>query len=311
MKTTGFALLLTAIAAHGDILSDFSPFLGSPNPDYDPAHLEPGTAVDDPSYAPFSPADSDFGVQQVLGETPDRAPVNVFFNFDVNYTDNAPAATRALEDGSFYFSALVGAAWQPHIANGWFGDVGIFQEFYEFDKGDAIDFQNMQPYIGVVKNLVDLDDTIFFARYEYQRLTTGSFSDSTYSAQRIRTGLQKTLFLTSRQQLAASLSGAFDLDANPERLERNEYASELTYTFWLTDALSTTAMWRCAYWDFDNGGRHDWNNLAGIELNYRICENATAYTSVYYSDNDSNSPLGVNDFQSWQVGLGIGLNYSF
>jgi hypothetical protein len=311
MKTTGFAFLLTVIAVQGDVLSDFSPFLGSPNPDYDPGQLEPGTAVSDPSYAPFSPADSDFGTQQVLGETPERAPLRFFFNLDVNYTDNAPAAVRALEDGSFYVSTLIGASWQPHIANGWFADVGFFQEFYEFDKGDAIDFENMQPYVGVVKNLVDLDDTVFFARYEYQRLTTGSFSTSSYSAQRIRTGLQKSLFVTSRQQLAAGISAAFDIDANPEFLERNEYAGELSYTYWLSDALSATALWRCAYWDFDNAGRHDWNNLVGLELTYRFCTHASVYSSIYYSDNNSNSPFGANDFQSWQVGLGIGINYSF
>lgn len=311
MKTPGIALLFTTFAVQGDVLSDFSSFLGSPNPDYDPARFDPGNALADPSYAPFSPADSDFGVQQILGVTPDRAPVYFFLNLDVNYTDNAPATTRALEESSLFVSTTIGASWQPKIANGWFADIGIFQEFYEFDQGDAIDFQNMQPYIGVVKNLVDLDDTVFFARYEYQRLTTGSISDSSYSAQRIRTGLQKTLFLTSRQQLAGGVSAAFDLDANPERLERNEYAVELTYTWWFSDALSTTALWRGAYWDFDNAGRHDFNQIAGIELNYRICDNVFAYSSVYYSNNDSNAPFGVNDFQSWQIGLGLGLNYSF
>ena len=311
MKAPGFALLLSSFAVHGDVLSDFSGFLGSPGPDYDPGHLVPDAAVDDPAYAPFSPADSDFGVQQVLGARPECAPVDIFFNLDVNYTDNAPAAARALEDKSLFVSALLGASWRPHIAHGWFADIGAFGEIFRFDQGDATDFENMQPHLGVVKTLVDLDDTVFFARYEYQRLTVGSLSESNYSAQRIRTGLQKSLFLTARQQLAGGISAAFDLDANPEQLERIEYAVDLTYTWWISDQLAATAAWRGSYWDFDNGGRRDWNHIAGIELTYRICEHASVYSNIYYSSNDSNTPFGVNDFESWQAGLGLGLNYQF
>ncbi|MEM1085233.1 MAG: hypothetical protein AAGI48_14065 [Verrucomicrobiota bacterium] len=311
MKASGFVFLLTSLAVHADVLSDFSPFLRTPGPDYSPADLEPDQAADDPSYVPFSPADSDFGVQQVLGARPERAPVYFFFNLDLNYTDNAPAPTRALEEGSWFASALVGASWRPHLGHGWFADVGAFAEFFQFEQGNATDFENMQPHLGVVKTLVDLDDTVFYARYEYQRLTSGSISETDYSAQRIRTGLRKDLYLDSRQQLAAGISAAFDLDANPERLERIEYAAELTYTWWFTDAISATALWRGAFWDFDNGGREDWNHTAGVELTCRLCENASIYTNLYYSNNDSNTPLGVNDFESWQAGLGLGLNYQF
>ncbi|MEP4079787.1 hypothetical protein [Haloferula sp.] len=311
MKALGIALLLSSVAVHGDVLSNFSPFLGSPEPDYSPQDLVPDQSMEDARYAPFSPADSDFGVQQVLGARPDRAPVNFFLNFDLNYTDNAPAPTPAMEDGSWFSSILIGASWQPHIACGWFADVGITQEFFDFDEGNATDFENMQPYFGVVKNLVDLDDTIFYARYEYQRLTLGSFSNSNYSGQRLRAGLQKSLFVTSRQQLAGSISTAYEFKSDPGRFERMEYAAELTYTWWFTDDLAGTASYRAAYWDFDSFGRHDWNHTAGVELTYRICKNASAYTNVYYSNNDSNSAFGVNDFEAWQAGLGIGLNYSF
>lgn len=311
MKITGFAFLLTALAAHGDILSNTSPFLGSPDPQYNPKNLEPETALDDPSHAPFSPADSDFGVQQVLGDTPHRAPVKFFINFDLQYTENAPTTLPALSDGSYLFSSLIGASWQPLIANGWFADIGATQELYDFDNGDALDFENMMPYIGVVKNIVDLDDTIFYARYEYQRITDGSISDSDYSAQRVRTGLQKMLYMTSRQQLAAGVSAAFDVDANPERLERKEYAVELTYTYLFTDALSATAKYRLAKWEFDDSGREDRNNVIGIELAYSLCKNATVYTSVYYTDHNSNQLFGVNDSQTWQTGIGLGMNYSF
>lgn len=304
-------LLLVPLAARADVLSDSAPFIGSPGPDYDAGEFVPPQAGDEPVPAPFSPADSDFGVQQILGTYDGPPPVNVFGYLDFNYTDNAPAPTRALEEGSYYFSALLGADWRPRLAGGWFADIGLYQEIYRFDQGDALDFENFQTYAGVVKTLVDLDDTVFYARYEYQRLTSGSISETDYSAQRIRTGLQKALFTRARQQFAGGISVAYDIDANPERLERIEYAADLSYTYWLLSDLSATASWRAAYWDFDNGGREDWNHIAGLALAWRLCPHATAYTQVFYSTNDSNSPLGINDFEAWTAGVGIGLNLSF
>ncbi|BCX49534.1 hypothetical protein HAHE_34420 [Haloferula helveola] len=311
MKAPGLILFLTCLAAPGDILSDSSAFLGSRSPEYDPGEFVPGVAAENPVRVPFSPADSDFGVQQILGTYDGPPPIRAFGYFDVNYTDNAPAPTRALEDGSWYVSGLVGADWRPLLGSGWFADLGVVQEFYRFDNGNALDFESFQTHAGVVKTLVDIDDTLLYARYEYQRLTTGSWSETDYSAQRIRAGLQKDLFVRSRHQLAGGISIAYDLDANPERLERIEYAAELSYTWWIRDDLGATASWRGAYWDFDNLGREDWNHTVGLELAWRFSSNATAYSHVFYSNNDSNTPLGANDFEAWTAGVGIGLNLSF
>jgi hypothetical protein len=32
---------------------------------------------------------------------------------------------------------------------------------------------------------------------------------------------------------------------------------------------------------------------------------------VFYTNIDSNAASGANDFEAWQSGLGLGLNYSF
>lgn len=311
MKAPCLLLLALPATLHGDILSDFGTFTGSSSPEYNANDFLSDQAVDNPAQAPFSPADSDFGVQQILGTYDGPPPVYFFANVDLAFTNNAPAQARALEDESWYLSELIGMSWQPRIGAGWFADVGLVQEFYQFESGNALDFENFHGHLGVVKTLVDLDDTVFYSRYEYQRLTTGSWSTGSYSAQRIRTGLQKDLFVRSQHHLGAGISASFDIDANPERLERNEYAVDLSYTYWIFNNLRTTASWRGAYWDFDQGGRQDWNHTAGVELAWNITPNATAYTSVYYSDNDSNSPLGVNDFSAWQVGVGLGLVLSF
>ena len=194
---------------------------------------------------------------------------------------------------------------------GWFADMGVSQEFYEFEDSSALDFENFAPYIGVMKNIVALDDTTFYARYEYQRITTGSIGDSEYSAQRVRVGLQKVLFSTPRQQLSAGVNAAYDLSAGPDALERDEYAVELSYSYAITHKLTATLMGRSAIWNFDQGGRDDRVHIAGLDLSYNLNENTTVSAGVYYTNNDSNTPFGVNDSQSWQGGLSVGLNHTF
>jgi hypothetical protein len=267
--------------------------------------------VQDPQYAPFSPADSDLGVQQMLGTYSGRSPVNVTFDTSISYTDNAPGTTPLNDDPALFSASRLAVFWRPRIAYGWFADVGLAQELFRFEGSKAVDFENFEPYLGVVKSIPDLDDLLVFARYEYQRITTGSLSDSGYSAQRIRTGVQKALFLASRYQLTAGLDASFDLTADEDTQKRNEYAADVTYTYWLSDHLSSNLSWTGSNWDFRNGGREDWNHIFGLELIWTPCRNASIYANVFYTNHDSNEALGANDFEAWQSGLGFGINYSF
>ena len=313
MKISYILLIPVFIAAslHADVLSELSPFLGSSRPDYDPASIEPDSAAENPGYAPFSPADSDLGVQQILGSYRGRPPVKVSFDTSVSYINNAPGATPGGDDASWFSASRLAVSWHPRIAYGWFADIGLAQELYRYEGNKAVDFENFQPCLGVVKSVPELDDLVFFARYEYQRITTGSLSDSNYSAQRIRTGLQKDLLQASRYQLSAGVDAAFDINANEDSLKRNEYSADLSYTYWFSDHLSSTLSWMASIWDFRHDGREDLSNIVGLELTWTPCRNARIYTNVFYTNNNSNSALGANDFEAWQSGVGFGLNYSF
>lgn len=313
MKSSQFLIIPVFIAAsvHADVLSDLSPFFGSSRPDYDPASLQADSAMENPGYAPFSPADSDLGVQQVLGSYPGCSPLNVIFDTSVSYTDNAPGKTALDNEAAWFSASRLAVFWRPRIAYGWFADIGLAQEVYRFEGSSAVDFENFNPYIGVVKSIPELDDLVFFTRYEYQRITTGSLSESDYSAQRIRTGLQKNLLLASRYQLSAGVDAAFDIDANPEVLERNTYSADVSYTYWFADRLSATLSWRGSVWDFRHNGRDDLNQVVGLELSWTPCQNARIYTNVFYTKINFDAAYGTNDYEAWQSGIGLGLNYSF
>ncbi len=303
-------IFLTA-SAQADILSSLSPYLSNSRPDYDPASIETNSAMGNPSYAPMSPADSDFGVQQVLGSYSGLPPVTVTFDTSLSYTDNAPGASPSAQEPSWFSASRLAVSWVPRIAYGWFADIGLSQELYRFEGNKAVDFENFQPYLGVVKSIPELDDLVFYTRYEYQRLTTGSISESDYNAQTIRTGLQKDIFLTAKYQLSAGIDAAFDLSTNDDSLEHNEYSVDISYTYWLADRLSSTLSWTGTMWDFHDDGREDWTNIVGLELAWMPCKNARLFTNVFYTNSNSNTANGANDFEAWQSGIGVGFNYAF
>lgn len=312
-------LLLVPSIASAEVAA-FERFLGASRPNYDPTELEAREVDSGRDFAPFSPADSDLGVQEILGQYKRLPPVRVEVTSDFYWTDNAPAATRSLDDESWLWAGRVAASWQPRIASGWFADLGVDQQMFQFDQGDAVDFENLQVYAGVVKMLPDLDDLILFGRFEYQILTVDTFDNTAYETPRVRVGAQKVLFNTPHHHIAAGISGAFDLGADPDVLERNDYSVDLHYTWFITDHVSTTLSYQANWWDFDQptpgffGGtkdRRDFNQVAGLELAYQPWKNARLYTSLFFSDSNSNSPFGVNDSQAWMGGVGIGGVFEF
>ncbi|MBC8127930.1 MAG: hypothetical protein H8M99_12385 [Gloeobacteraceae cyanobacterium ES-bin-144] len=310
-----FHLLLLSIffpaVVSADVLSELSPFLRNTNLNYDPTDFDPDVAVEGPVYAPFSPADSDLGFQQILGTYKGRPPVYVVFDTSLNYTDNAPGLTQASDNESWFSATRLAISWRPLIAYGWFADVGLSADVFRFEGNDAADFENFEPYVGVVKSIPELDDLLYYLRYDYQRITRGGLSDSSYSAQLIRTGFQKPIILTTTQQLTAGIETSFDITANKDDYEHNEYGVNLAYTYWFTDELNAAFSWNGSMWDFRDGGRRDWSQIVGIEFSWMPCQYARVFTNVYYTNHNSNVDSEVNDFQAWQTGLGFGITYSF
>jgi hypothetical protein len=303
-------LVLSGFAAQADVLTPVQRFfgMGGQFPEYDDGGGAAGQGMEE---APFSPADSDLGVQEILVERSSKAPIVFDFSTAVFRTDSAPSGNPLTDDSAWVSSSSASLSWRPHLVDGWFGDLGIGQDFLRFDDSAAIDYENFTTRTGLYKNFPDLDDTVLFVRHEFQRLTTGSLSDGDYTAQRIRVGAQKLLWVAPGQQLGASLSGAYEWTANPDPLERNEISLEVYHRFAITGSLYTLATARSSYYDFDQLGREDWTTSLSLELIWRISQNFRASASISYDKNDSDTGLGANDYEAWNGGVGIGCQWEF
>ncbi len=298
------------MTADADVLTPVQHFFGLGGQSVGPGFEDLQEGFRGRDRAPFSAADSDLGVQEILAPSSDRAPVLIDVATAVYFTDNAPMEFGPTEPSWLWHSRVTGA-FRPHLVNGWHADLSATQEFLWFDRTAALNYENSTVRAGVVKSFAGWDDTVLFARYEYQRLTTGSFSDGDYHAQRLRVGVQKALWETAQQSLMAGINAAYDVTARPEALERDSYGIELAHRYRFAPSLYSLVSWRSSFHDFQDSGREDWSHSLGLELIWQICPATRANISVFFDKNDSSTPSGANDYEAWTAGVGGGFIYSF
>lgn len=312
MRNTIIALLLLCgmTTSRAEILTWTQSFfgLGGQTPNYTD---EEEFSIQEISEAPFSPADSDLGIQEILVAPPERSPVVFDIRTDFIRTDNAPSGNRNTDESSWGSSSRANLTWRQHVTNGWFSDVGIYQDFLRFDDSNATDYENITTRLGLYRYFPDLDDAVFFGAYEYQRLTTGSLGDSNYNAQRIRAGIQKILWAIPGQQLSSSLNTTYEWEAKPETLQRNQVGIDFYYRYSFTDSVYVLTSAGTSFFYYDSQGREDWAYQFGTQLIWQISRNIRANASVFYNKNDSNAIGGFADYESWTGGLGAGFQVSF
>jgi hypothetical protein len=307
MKIPVLLLGLGLLPAAADVITPAQRFLGIGG--QLPAFGEDGGTYRADS--PYSAADSDLGVQEILLEHSGTSPVIVDVSTAIYRTDNAPARPFMREESSWMWATRASAAWRPHLGHGVFWDIAATQDFLWFDRSSAVNYENTGLRAGVMKVLPGLDDLVVYGRLEYQRLTTGSFSDGDYNATRLRLGIQKQLYLDARHEIVAGASYAVEYSTRPKIVERNEATVELAHRLRLADNLQTVTSWRSSHFRFDRGGRRDWSHAAGVQLVLQINHSTRAFAGVFYDHNDSNAPFGANDYKSWTGGPGVGLTFSF
>lgn len=303
-------IVLTSLAAQADVLTPVQRFfgIGGQFPDYEEAAVDGDFGI---AEAPYSPADFDLGVQEILVERSGVSSIIFDFYTSVFRTDNAPSENVLTNEESWISSSTASLAWRPHLANGWFGDFGISEDFVRFDNNSAQAYENFSSRIGIYKNFPDLDDSILFIRYEYQRLTTGSLTDGNYNAQRIRVGVQKLLWVAPGKQFGGALSTAYEWSVKPQSLERNEISLDLYYRHAITDSIYSLATARGYYFDYDQGGREDWVTSLSLGLYWQVNRNLAANASIFYDRNDSNTGGVGSEYEAWTGGLGIGCQLIF
>lgn len=290
-----------------DALSPVERFLGD---GFDPDEYSDKNLDQQKRFAPESPADSDLGDQLILKRYQGRAPLRFDISTDLFWTDNIASASTNEKDGTIWRTRAV-ASWKPRIGDNLFADFTVGQTIYRYDSPSSLNFERTDARVGLVKIAPDLFDILFFARYEYARVTNGSLSDGIYNAHRIRVGAHKVFLSSPKHTAYVALDYAHDLSTSPSRLERDEYSAHLGYTYQINDQWKAVFYYHLSFYDYDQAGREDLNHVIGSEIFWQMNRSARLRASLLYAENDSNLAGGAADYSTLQGGLGVGMTINF
>ncbi|BDS06407.1 hypothetical protein NT6N_14470 [Oceaniferula spumae] len=295
----------TALAV--DALSPIERFLGD---GFDPDEYSDQNLDQQKRFAPESPADTDLGDQLILKRYEGNAPLRFDISTHLFWTDNVASASTNENDGTIW-KTRAALSWKPRIGDNLFADVTLNQSIYRYDSPSSLDFERTDARLGLVKIVPEFFDVLFFARYEYARVTSGSLSDGIYNAHRVRVGAHKVFLSTPKHTAYVAFDYAHDLSTSPSRLERDEYSAHLGYTYQITDDIRAVFFYHLSLYDYDQGGREDLNHVVGTEIYWQLSESTRLHASLLYAENDSNLAAGAADYSTLQGGLGVGLTVKF
>ena len=228
------SLTLSSSFTHAiDALSPVERFLGN---DYDPEEYSDLDLDEQKRFAPESPADTDLGHQLILQRNETRAPIRADLSTNIFWTDNV-ASTSFNENDGFIWQTRAYASWKPRLGNNFFADTYIGQSIYRYDSPSFLDYERTDARVGLIKVTPDFFDILFYGRYEYARVTSGSLSDRVYDSHRFRVGAHKVFFSSPKHTAYVALDYAYDLETNPSTLERDEYSAHIGYTYRITDRI--------------------------------------------------------------------------
>jgi hypothetical protein len=258
------------------------------------------------SYAPSSPGDNDLGDQLILKEIPKNEDFRVQADAFLFWTDNAAHAPAGEIEDVFY-GWRVAAGWQPRITNKLFGDVSVSQDWYVYDKLEALNFENFETSAGLIYIEPRLANILFFAQYQYGRLTS-DFEDllNTHS---IRAGMQKLFLINRKNSVHTVLMGDWDIETDVEELKRNEYIFDVGYRYRLTRKTQLSLSYRYTFFDYQEVDRQDHYQSLGFGVSYTPWKWMELYASASYVFNDSD--ISVYDYEAANVGAGLGMRVKF
>jgi len=276
---------------------------GSDN--FDPSPYSEADLDEQKQFAPESDGDSDLGDQFILKRnSAKRTPIRARLETGAFWVDNVRSANTDEQD-DWFWATRAELSWRPRLSNGLFLDTYLREDIYRYDRS-GLDFESTEIGLGIVKVFPEFGDLVTFARYEFEHINAGSpggSSDTSNHFHRIHLGANRNFVNLPEHTAYAALDASFDLDTDPAYTEREELALHLGYTWHPTDKIATTFFYRAAFIDYQNVDRGDLFQTTGVELAYTISDAVKIKTSFVYGNNDSDTPLGANDYETMQAGL--------
>lgn len=311
---TAASVISTLATLSADPLSSIERFLSN---EHDSEEYSDIDLDEQKRFAPFSPADSDLGEQLILKRYEGREPIRFELSSDYYWTDNIRNTDNNFDlDEGFIWKSRAAVSWRPLIKDNYFADFYAAHSFYEYDfdkafSSEVLDFQRTDVRLGIVKILPDFEDLLLFARYEYARVDSDAFFDGAFESHRLRVGAHKVFFSSPRHTAYVALDYAHDLHASLERMERDEWAAHVGYTYQVTDKMRAVFYYHLAHYDYHKFNRNDTNQTLGTEIYWKLNKYTKLYASYAHYNNISSLTSDQADYTTNQAGVGISFTMRF
>ncbi len=259
-------------------------------------------------YAVASPNEKDIGEQQILKRMEEYRPFTVSVYSPFFWTSNVALVSSGEED-DFVVAPGVTLLYQPRITKTFYGEIGVVQQFFLYDRFSELNFSSIDAVAGVVYYLPQFHNLSLRARYDYNRLTDIDHFDEFFVNHSIILNADLPFRIGRAQQVFAGVALNLSFYANPDPPRRNDYSFYLGYDVALSRSFSIDATARVAVRDYYAGDRTDVSEILSLSANYRIRDWLILSALSSFAWNQSNH--SVFDYSVANVGGGVALTVKF
>ena len=259
-------------------------------------------------YAVASPNEKDIGEQQILKRMEEYRPFTVSVYSPFFWTSNVALVSSGEED-DFVVAPGVTLLYQPRITKTFYGEIGVVQQFFLYDRFSELNFSSFDAIAGVAYYLPQFHNLSLRARYDYNRLTDIDHFDEFFVNHSIILNADLPFRIGRAQQVFAGVALNLSFYANPDPPRRNDYSFYVGYDVALSHSFSIDAAARVAVRDYYVGDRTDVSEILSLSANYRIRDWLTLSALSSFAWNQSNH--SVFDYSVANIGGGVALTVKF
>jgi hypothetical protein len=268
---------------------------------------QPDQSNTDLGYAAPSANDQDLGIQAILKRQEQYKAFTLTLEAPYYWTSNVALTNRGeVSDG--VFAPAFSLIYQPHIWQTLYGEIGVAQQLFYYNRYSDFNFGSFDAIAGVVYYLPQLHDLALRLRYDFNRLTDDNWNEFFSNHQII---LIAELPFRFGRAMQLSIGGVADISVagDPQEPRRNEFDAYVGYQAQLTRSLSIDAAARVQLKDYYEGGRTDVSEILALTANYRVRDWLIISALSSFVWNQSNHD--VFDYQVVNLGGAVALTIRF
>ena len=264
--------------------------------------------VETEGYAITSPNEQDIGEQQILKRMEEYKPFTLSVYSSFYWTSNAALVSRGEQDDVFVVPGVI-LMYQPRITKTLFGQVGVIQQFFLYDRLPELNFANLDVIAGFVYYLPQFHNLSLRGYYDYNRQTDTDNFDEFFVNHSIILTAELPFRIARAQQLLVGVGLNLSFYGNPESPRRNNYSLYGNYDVTFSRSFSLDAAFQFVVRDYYSGDRTDVNEILSVSANYRVRDWLTVSALSSFAWNQSNH--SVFDYSVANIGGGVALTLKF